>query len=1206
MLNIYYARESVDKEKFIFDTLKGTGKIRQDSTYFDGRGTGSRDGGSGNDGRGLPERQTILLVPDQYTLEAEQQAFRHLQAEGLMDIEVLSMSRLGSRLISELGGGKQTFIDKYGRHMILARIARENREKLQVFRGMEERNSFIEMVNNFISELKQYNCGAAEMEAMAAESGEGTYTRRKLEDLSLLYRLYEEEIRGKYTDSEDYIDLYLSKISASKFLEGSRVWVYGFDSFAPKALSVIGQLMARADEVNVVLTWDDAAAGKGPHESRDADLFALTGMVMENLEEEARAAGVESRRRAIPSGPSSAWARHSAVVDNEISPAIAHIEKELYTLPSRKSENHAGITLVAAAGLYNEAESAAAYILHLVRDEGLKYRDIRLVCNDQETRGPILERVFQEYGIPVFSDAKKDILASPIVQYVLALLDVIAEKYRTEDLFRVLKSGFGPLGREEVTDLENYAIKYRIRRSMWKRPFVKGVTEYGEDGLAQLEDIRQRAVAPVLILEPLVTGKQADMQASGETAGQAAGGAQTTAEFIQKFYKYLYETVSLPDRALDFIARQEELGRVDLADETSQVWGHMIGILDQMMEIMGGEAFDLETFLDIFRVGLSQVEIGVLPPTRDGLLMGTMQRTRMSSSGTKALVIVGTNEGVLPQEKPEAGLFSTEEKEFFKARGTELCKRDAVVLMEERLAIYRNLSRPSKYLWLSHSLSDGEGKESKPSSVYLKIKELFPGLVQQRDVLNQDAGGFGTGDGACSGPYPLPLVHSGVSGLRHLTEALQDMAAAADSSDSAGFAAGQGGSNSPAGLNPVWCEAFRWYQKHDPANLDRIRDGLAFTNTQEALGSAAARQLFLKKPEAAISLSPSRLEKFSRCPFSHFVSYGLRPEERRIFEVAPREIGDIYHECLMTLTRTLTRPDLDVTHPLSPWMTITRQECGRMVRETARQQMESYREGLFHLGKEESYRSQRIYDICEKVCWTVVEQVRAGQIKSCDFEVSFRRGGKIAPVTLDIGGETIYIEGKIDRVDWLPGDRVKIIDYKTGNENFSIEEAKAGYRLQLMLYLAAACEKQRKPAGVFYFKITEPMLDATGKDWDGEELAREIRKNFKLNGVMVDDPQVIQSIAGDFSGFSEIVPLRAGKEKITGTGKENLISEEDFEELREAVTAKAVEICRNLAEGRIDIHPMKTKDKSACTYCEYKGICRFDTVFEGCRYHIIS
>ena len=135
MLNIYYGRESIDKDKFIFD------RIRQDGAAFCG--------------------QTILLVPDQYTLEAEQQAFRHLEAGGLMDVEVLSFSRLGSRLIGELGGARQTFIDKYGRHMILSRIAREHREQLQVFRGLEEKNSFtnreikIIITLDFSSEIMQ-------------------------------------------------------------------------------------------------------------------------------------------------------------------------------------------------------------------------------------------------------------------------------------------------------------------------------------------------------------------------------------------------------------------------------------------------------------------------------------------------------------------------------------------------------------------------------------------------------------------------------------------------------------------------------------------------------------------------------------------------------------------------------------------------------------------------------------------------------------------------------------------------------------------------------------------------------------------------------------------------------------------------------------------------------------------------------------------
>ena len=119
-------------------------------------------------------------------------------------------------------------------------------------------------------------------------------------------------------------------------------------------------------------------------------------------------------------------------------------------------------------------------------------------------------------------------------------------------------------------------------------------------------------------------------------------------------------------------------------------------------------------------------------------------------------------------------------------------------------------------------------------------------------------------------------------------------------------------------------------------------------------------------------------------------------------------------------------------------------------------------------------------------------------------------------------------------------------------------------------------------------------------------LEKEIRKSFRLDGVMVDDPEVIKNITGEFSGFSEIVPIKNTKEGVKSSGKESLLSEEDFNILKEAVAARVEEACMQLSDGKIDVHPMKTKDRSACTFCRYKGICRFDTVFEGCSYNIIN
>ncbi|MBR4019742.1 MAG: hypothetical protein IKI99_00345, partial [Firmicutes bacterium] len=303
MLNIYYGRESVDKEKFIYE------KIAE------------------------KQGRTRVIVPDQYTLEAEKQAFRLLHTQGLLDIEIISMSRLGSRLLSQQGGDRKTFIDKYGRHMLLARIARDCKEELQVFGSSMEKPSFLEMTNNFISEMKQYEVTPSDLEVMRDDLEEGSLLYRKLKDLQYIYEKYEEVIDGKYTDAEDLISLYTERISQSQDIRESEIWVYGFDSFAPKALSVLGNLMATAKDFHLFLTCDDNCV--------DEELFQLPHIVMGKLQAQADAFGVQCRIRKVGSGYE---------VTNR-APAMAAIERQLYGAYIKPEMDHRGLTIVEAASV---------------------------------------------------------------------------------------------------------------------------------------------------------------------------------------------------------------------------------------------------------------------------------------------------------------------------------------------------------------------------------------------------------------------------------------------------------------------------------------------------------------------------------------------------------------------------------------------------------------------------------------------------------------------------------------------------------------------------------------------------------------------------------------------------------------------------------------------------------------------------------------
>lgn len=1115
MLNIHFGRESVQKENFIFDHIEG---------------------------------KTLLLVPDQFTLEAEQRAFSILGVKGLMDLEIISPSRLGFRILSSVGGSKITPIDQYGRHMLLTKILAEEGDGLQAFKGLEKTISFVELMNNLISEMKQYDTSPDKLKEILSNVEPERLLHRKLSDILKIYERYEAFITGKYIDTEDYIDLYLSKMEKYEEIKSCRVWVWGFDYFTPKNRDLLRMLMVHSAGVHVMLTYDQG--------SRDEELFQITGSMIRKLLKMAEEEGIRADLLPIPE-------RYTIPLGDapgQKAIAIGTVEKELFSIPLNTGTHKEGITLVHAANIYAEMETAATFILEMVRNREIRFRDIAVICNEMEIRGSILKRTFEDYGIPVFLDTKRSVMHNPVIEFVASLVDMVTKGWMTQDVFRYAKTGLTALTLEEVEELENYAIKYRIRGSLWRKAFEKGTLEYEVDGLQRMNEIREKLTAPILEFEEIFNK------------------AETVEEKVVSLYEFLSRSAGIPDKLDQMAEMQLESNNQETAEETSQIWNILVGIFEQLHEILGREKMSGKEFTRVLSAGFQSIEIGLLPPTADRVMVGTMQRTR--ASGIKALLVVGANDGILPQEAVTEGLLSEDEKAGLYEREVEICKIDALRIREEKLAIYKTLSMPERALWMSCSMTDVEGKELKPSSIFEQITQVFPDLDIRKDIISEKD--------------PMQLLAASENGLKHLTSALR-----------------KGLEGEP--IEEEWQQAVKWYRKQNPEQVNRLAQGIFYTGKLENLQRNTADRLYRKDLTQPLKLSPSSIEKFGRCPFSFLMAYGIKPEERRMYEVAGREIGDIYHACLMKLSMLLSTKGQEITDENSRWKTISREECMSLVDEIVEAETTYYKEGLMLTGAAERYKKDRIKKVCGQVAWVLVEHVREGSIKRIEFEAEFGNGpDKIFPaVEINIGSQTVLLEGKIDRVDVLSSNRAKIIDYKSGREKFDMAEAKAGYRLQLMLYLKAAqdaIDKEKVGGGVFYFQIDEPMVDATPfeKVKIKEKVESETAKKFRLDGIMLDDAEVIRSIAGDFEGFSNIFSLRSTAEGIKGTSTGKLLSEEEFAELRQAVESKLQELCGELVKGNVQAKPKKTKTAKACDYCPYKSICSFDVIFDGCEYEVIS
>lgn len=1128
-MNIYYGNESLNKEKFIFEKID-------------------------------PEKKTLIIVPDQFSLQTEQNVLEHFKIRtgrsALTELMVTDFSSLGRKVVRETGSREPELIDRYGRHMLLTVIIERlaGAGRLKVYEKMSGKSSFTANANQLISEMKR--CGTDCDDISEVTRKTDGFLKLKLEDINEIFGEYEKTIAGRFTDSEDYIRLYGSLFEKSGIIRDAVIWIYGFDTFTPLNMELLHKLQEAAKAVNIVMTYDDGETQQQISDARmltlggGEGLFDLTGHVIKKLEEVGAPAEV-----------------HSISCDVKCS--------------IWQSEPEQKITIAETSNIYAEAERVAAHIIELVRDRNFRYRDIAVICNDMDVRGGILKRTFDRWGIPAFADRKRSVLHQPVVRFLLSFLEVIADGYDDEAIMGMAGAGLIGWSREDEELLANYVNEAGIRGSRWKKEFTwmgreERGSRYTEEELVRLNEMRAFIIG--------IT----------ESARDEIGRRNSAGEKVRGLYSFLEKEFGIKTRIEELIDRQNQIGLAEGAAETAQSWNTICGLFTQILRVIGDDGISNRQLRDIISSGLEEMEIGLVPTSTDCVLIGTLQRTRISR--IRSLIVTGANEGILPMQSSDTGLLTQHELEILEELSLNAAKKESVRRQEEQLAIYRMFSLPEEELYVTCSLADGDGKSTNPSSIFSMLREMKD--VKMLGDIDKGA--------------ESEMIVSEKGTMPYMAKAMQ------------GFI--ENGS-----ISDIWLKTMNWYSENNDQGMNRIREGLAFSGKIERLSNELAESLYFGDRNDIIA-SASRLETYSQCPFRHFVDRGLNPEEMRKFDIDGRSRGDVYHSALQILSQQLMPPQgVSVTDENSPWMTISEEECKDRIKKILLAETSGYREGVYLSDNEKKLQLERIIENCSGIAWAMIGQVRKSKVSSMFFEEPFGRGGKhLKPIEIELkGGRKAVLSGRIDRIDIIdiqgeegPENAVRIIDYKTGSETVNREYIEKGYKLQLMMYMNAINEsgafEENVPAGVFYFKIRNPAGEsagAAGQAGNGATLEEKIAKDCILEGIFVDDEKLIKAMDNTIEPRSSglVLPvnqLKDGQLKVKQSSE--MISGEDFRELCEKTIENVRRICSEIQEGRIDIAPKKEKRKSAggesvtaCRYCSYKSICMFDTSFRNCRYETI-
>ncbi|MDU7215827.1 MULTISPECIES: helicase-exonuclease AddAB subunit AddB [Clostridium] len=1085
----------------------------------------------------------IYLVPEQYTFQRETMLLKDVGEEGLLRAQVLSFKTMAQKVFDECGGRVHDRMRDVGKSMLIHKILQESEENLQYFNRISKEQGFTDIISETITEFKKYNVTPSVLREGLTKIDDEEL-KSKLTDLANIFEKFDISISENLVDTDDELTYLANKLNNCSLYDNAEIWIDEFTTFTPQQMEVIKGLAKKCKEVNIALCMDEVSSGD---DSEVTDIFnslKTTELRILNMMRDEHI-GYEKPVNLNDNKNNRFKYNHE----------LKHLEKYFFTYPFKSYKQDVNtIRLYKANNSYDEVENVAKEILRFVRDKGYRFRDISVVCRNIDDYEKIATVIFNEYDIPFFLDKKIDILSNPLIVLILSSIEVMIRNWSYESVFKYLKSGLVNIDSNEIDILENYVLANGIKGFKWTNEL-----SLSEEDNDEIDPIK----VMIKVREPLI-------KLHSRIRGNKSVKAICTA-----IYEFLIE-LDCFNRIEEWISEFDEYGMQSKVMEYQQVSEIVIDILDQAVDVIGEDLITINEFYKILNAGFQNREIGIIPVALDQVNIGGIGRIK--GRNVKVLFIVGVNDGVLPAANKDEGILSDRDRDLLKENGIELSSSTRAKVFEEQYMVYTALTLASDYLMISYPMADFEGKSLRASIVIPRLKRIFPKLIEESDLFNLKE----KSDKYSKVTAPIPTFNELILALRRNYE--------------------------NEDVEDYWKDVYCWYKdKEEFYNKSgNILEGLKYSNDGEVVAREKLKKLYSIK-DGRLLFSVSRLENYAECPFSYFIKYGLKARDRKVYEFSAPDLGSFMHEILDEFTNKVKRERIS-------WSELNSERCRNIVSDLIEKKLIEDSNSILNSSKKYKYFTNRFKRVIAKSVSVLAEQMRKGQFEIFSNEFQFGNLRDGAPIKLELpSGEEVYLTGRIDRIDSLDlhgNTYIRVIDYKSGSKKFDLNELYYGLQIQLLVYLDAILKNseyilhtQAMPGAILYFKIDDPIIKSKSELQD-EEIRKQVLDKLKMNGLLLKDAELVKAMDNDMETYSLVIPATFKKDGDFSSNS-SVITEEQFNILREYVNFKMIELCEDMLSGKIRIEPCKNQRTSYCDYCDYSAICQFDTSIKDNKYKLV-
>lgn len=628
----------------------------------------------------------FILVPDQYSMYAEQELISRLGLSAQKNVQIITFSRLSNMLFSKFGPLRTKYIDKAGKYLLCCRAMQLCEKDLQFFGRNVGQKGFGSLVISAISEFKRYGITPEELEK-ACQDLDNQSLSAKLSDLALLYKTFNGLVEENFVNAEDNLAIALEKIPRAEFLKGT-LYVNFFRGFTPLEYRALASLMTKMDVV----------VGLCTNTLEASPVFTSQIKTHKKLTAIARAQSIAC--------PPPVFVEANT---DERPPELAHLCENYFSYtPEAYTKDTSAVHIIRPVNYYGEVESCARLIHSLCRTKGYRLQDFLVVCGSLANYEYIIPPVFEGMEISFFLDRKAALSKSPLLRMINSVLEILAYGFSYQRIMTILRSGLWNITREECDVFENYILASDMGHKMWNDREPWAYNPRRNFNMDEINRIKALVVHPVLDLKDAFSGRK------------------TVGTIVENLFNWLKD-IGLDER----IAKSIDAATPEDALAQTGVWNSFVSVMNQISGCMGETNATFTEFYQLFSASCDQLSVGLVPPVQDSVIISEASHFR--SSGAKVVIVLGVCDGVFPHSHSNEGIITDAERNTLDQLGITLAPDTYTKQLEEQFLTYSVFATAKEILYLLSPIGDKEGKSLGTSELIKRVQEILPNVKTDED-----------------------------------------------------------------------------------------------------------------------------------------------------------------------------------------------------------------------------------------------------------------------------------------------------------------------------------------------------------------------------------------------------------------------------------------------------------------------------------------